>query len=102
VDIDDEIKAQGLIPPASLQMLIENAIKHNRFSVNEPLQITVKSKDSFLLISNNVRPKAVTELSNGIGLENIRKRYELASGQAIEIIATVQYYLVKIPIIAPS
>jgi two-component system LytT family sensor kinase len=54
------------------------------------------------LISNNVRPKAVPEISSGIGLENIRKRYELASGQQISIAANDQYYQVKIPIIANS
>lgn len=100
--IEEPIKTNGLIPPATLQMLIENAIKHNRFSANEPLKIAIKSEQGFLLISNNVRPKSVPEISSGIGLENIRKRYELASGQQIEIAATSERYLVKIPIIATS
>lgn len=97
--IDEPVKANGMIPPATLQMLIENAIKHNRFSVNEPLQIDIKSEQGFLRISNNIRRKAVTEPSSGIGLENIRKRYELASGQLIEIAETENIFQVKIPII---
>ncbi len=62
-------------------MLIENAIKHNRFSANDPLVITLKSEAGFLLIRNPVKKKLHPETASGIGIENIRKRYELSSGQ---------------------
>ena len=100
-EIDEQIKAQGTIPPATLQMLIENAIKHNRFSANDPLLIHVKSEGGYLLVSNQVRKKNVPAISSGIGLENIRKRYELASGRVIEIHRSDEVFIVKIPVITP-
>jgi two-component system LytT family sensor kinase len=102
IDIGEELKNKGMIPPATLQMLIENAIKHNRFSMNEPLTISIKNEGDFLLISNNLRPKAVPEISSGIGLDNIRKRYELISGQSIVITEAVDTFIVTIPVIVQS
>lgn len=99
VDIDPRIAIRGLVPPASLQMLIENAIKHNRFSANDPLLIELKSEENFLIITNNVNKKINPEISSGIGLENIQKRYGLISGQAIEIVETGEQFIVKIPVI---
>lgn len=98
-EIEQKVKEKGMIPPATLQMLVENAIKHNRFSSNDPLQITIKSEGDFLLISNPLKRKTVREVSPGIGLDNIRKRYELASNRAIEIPASSDFFIVKIPII---
>ncbi|GEP97434.1 sensor histidine kinase [Chitinophaga cymbidii] len=98
-EIEEKVKEKGMIPPATLQMLVENAIKHNRFSSNDPLKITIKSEDGFLLISNPLKTKALREMSPGIGLDNIRKRYELASNSSIEILESVDYFIVKIPII---
>ncbi|WP_315819899.1 sensor histidine kinase [Paraflavitalea speifideaquila] len=98
-EVDERARTKGMIPPATLQMLIENAIKHNRFSVNEPLVISVKSEAGFLLIRNAMRKKLHPENSSGIGLENIRKRYELSSGQAITVTQSEEVFTVKIPII---
>lgn len=97
--IREHTRTRGMIPPATLQMLIENAIKHNRFSINEPLVITVKEEGTCLLISNPVSGKIHREASSGIGLENIRKRYELTSGQSIEISRSYNTFTVKIPVI---
>jgi two-component system LytT family sensor kinase len=97
--INEKAKTKGMIPPATLQMLVENAIKHNRFSINEPLVITVKSEEGYLLVKNQVRKKITPDPFSGIGLENIRKRYELASGQGIEIVQSEEIFTVKIPII---
>jgi two-component system LytT family sensor kinase len=102
VDIDEDMKLKGMIPPATLQMLVENAIKHNRFSTNEPLLITIKSEPGSLLVSNQLRKKNVPEISSGIGLENIRKRYELASSKVISVYASETVFNVKIPVIIPS
>ncbi len=97
--VDERARTKGMIPPATLQMLIENAIKHNRFSINEPLGITVKSEGAFLLITNMIRKKINPEPSSGIGLENIRKRYELSSGQGITVTRNSETFTVKVPII---
>ncbi|MET6997030.1 sensor histidine kinase [Chitinophaga defluvii] len=98
-DVDEQVKDKGMIPPATLQMLVENAIKHNRFSTNDPLVITLKSEDGFLLMSNPLRKKTIPEISSGIGLNNIRKRYELASNMGIGVVNSGDYFIVKIPII---
>lgn len=101
-ELDEKTKLSGMIPPASLQMLVENAIKHNRFSVAEPLVITMKNDNGCLQVSNELRKKAVPETSGGIGLENIRKRYELVSGQDIAVSQEDGKFTVSIPIITYS
>ncbi len=102
VQIDESLRSKGLIPPASLQMLIENAIKHNRFSANDPLLITIVNESGRLIITNHVRKKVSSDISSGIGLENIQKRYNLISGQAISIDQSDELFTVKIPVIIPS
>ncbi|SKC96270.1 Histidine kinase [Chitinophaga ginsengisegetis] len=101
-DIPEKVKAKGMIPPVTLQMLIENAIKHNRFSAQDPLLITIKSDGNFLVVSNHKRPKVHPEISSGIGLENIQKRYALISNSNIEISETAEMFIVKLPIISGS
>ncbi|WP_126243421.1 sensor histidine kinase [Chitinophaga rhizosphaerae] len=98
-EIDDSVKLKGLIPPATLQLLVENAIKHNRFSANDPLLIEVKSKGDSLVITNQLRARLHPETPSGIGLENIHKRYELAIGKGIEVIPSPDTFTVKIPVI---
>jgi hypothetical protein len=101
-NIPEKVRVKGMIPPVTLQMLIENAIKHNRFSAQDPLLITVTSEDNFLVVSNHTRPKAVPEISSGIGLENIRKRYALIGSANMEIIQENELFIVKLPIINAS
>lgn len=100
-DISDATKAKGMIPPATLQMLVENAIKHNRFSVNDPLAIRIKEEQGQLVVTNPVRKKANPESISGIGLENIRKRYVLMSEKEITIDPGGEYFTVKLPVITP-
>lgn len=97
--IDEQVKSKGMIPPVTLQLLIENAIKHNRFSANDPLVITVKSEGGYLVVSNHIRRKANPDISSGIGLENIRNRYSLISDKEIEILTADEMFIVKIPVI---
>ena len=65
------------VPSLSLQLLLENAIKHNAFDEKEPLQIEILKSDKGLEVSNNVKKRNHINGSNGIGLENIGKRYDL-------------------------
>lgn len=99
IEVEEKIRSKGMIPPVSLQLLIENAIKHNRFSANDPLVISVRNEDGCLVVSNPVRRKTGAELSSGIGLENIQKRYALISDRGIEIQQSDEMFIVKIPII---
>jgi len=65
------------IPPLSLQVLIENAVKHNLMSKSEPIIIDISQTGSQLIISNNVKPKHNKEKGTRTGLKNIVKRFEL-------------------------
>jgi two-component system, LytTR family, sensor kinase len=88
------------IIPVALQMLIENAIKHNVISRSSPLHIEVIANGTgTLTVRNNRQPRRSVEQSNRIGLNNIAKRYELICGRQIEIHATQEVYEVKLPLL---
>ncbi|MEM9895285.1 MAG: histidine kinase, partial [Bacteroidota bacterium] len=88
------------LPPATLQLLIENAIKHNEVSRANPLQIELYRENGTLVVKNNKNPKkGKKEESSNIGLANIKNRYELL-GQAIPQIEDLEEeFRVKIPLI---
>lgn len=99
IDIPEELKFRGMVPPATLQMLVENAVKHNRFSATDPLHIKITADTNCLLISNDLRKRMGLKNSLGLGLENIRKRYELTGERQMEIVETSNIFTVKVPII---
>jgi two-component system, LytTR family, sensor kinase len=87
------------LPPLTLQLLIENAVKHNKMSNSEPLTITITSEDEFVVVVNNVNKREQHEASTGIGLENIQKRYAYITDKKIEIVNREQDFSVRIPLI---
>jgi two-component system LytT family sensor kinase len=99
IDIPDDIKHRGMVPPATLQMLVENAVKHNRFSAGDPLRICISAEDDCLVVTNDLRKRFGVQSSIGVGLDNISRRYELTSDKQIEIIETNDKFIVKVPII---
>lgn len=93
----------SLIPPLALQILLENSIKHNIISEDDPLTITLSVQDEFIVVENNLQRKALPhEQSTGIGLENISKRYEFVSDRKIVIEETAEVFRVKLPLIENS
>lgn len=88
------------VVPLSLQLLMENAIKHNIVSQDKPLQILVTVKDGKLVVSNNLQKKNQLIESTGIGLTNIRNRYKLLTHQAVEVVESATNFTVSIPLIA--
>ena len=103
LDININISDETLytqIPPLALQVLIENATKHNVISMDSPLCINIYNEgDDKLVVSNNLQAKLSSEDSLGIGLDNIKKRYQLLSDKEIEIIKTEKDFTVKLPLI---
>lgn len=96
----DETYFNKLIIPASLQMLIENAIKHNVVSRHKPLAIEIYAdKNDTIVVSNNLQEKQTPEYSTGIGLQNIVKRYNLVSNRIVSIDRTGSLFSVSIPLI---
>lgn len=98
-----KINLEGLstyVAPLSIQMLFENAIKHNVISKESPLEIKLFSNEKFLVVQNTLQPKDVSlEDSKGMGLENIISRYSFLSDQKVEIEKRDTLFQVRIPII---
>lgn len=88
------------IVPLSLQLLLENAIKHNIISDKKPLQIDIFMEDNYLVVQNSFQKKQTFEKSTGIGLQNIIQRYNLVSDFKIIIEQTAKHYIVKLPLIS--
>jgi hypothetical protein len=101
VDIDiPEHLLQHKIVPLSLQLLMENAIKHNIVSAVRPLQIAVFTKDNNLIMHNTLQMKKQISESTGIGLSNIRNRYKLLGEETLKVTATENDFRVAIPLLA--
>lgn len=93
----------GFIPPLALQMLLENAIKHNVISEEHPLEIEIFREGESIVVRNNLQKKSkISGDSSGVGLENIRRRYEFISNQPLEVADSGGYFLVKLPLLTES
>jgi LytS/YehU family sensor histidine kinase len=90
----------GKVIPLSVQLLLENAIKHNEVSSEYPLTISVKRENNYLVVANGLRLKTnPLEESSGLGLPNIQKRYEFLSNKPVVVNQTGAVFTVKIPVL---
>ena len=100
INIDETLKQiDGQIPPVCLQLLVENAIKHNRASARHPLSIRVFREENDIVVENDLRPIASDFESTGIGNKNIVGRYLLLCKKKLFIEQRENTYIVKLPII---
>lgn len=98
IDVPEE-KLNKKIVPLSLQLLMENAIKHNIVSTDKPLHINVYAENGSLVVDNNLQMKKQISESTGIGLDNIRNRYKLLSDVPVKVTETESNFTVSIPLI---
>ncbi len=102
IQVDESFESYKIVP-LSLQILFENAIKHNIISRKHPLLIEVYVNEHMqLVITNNLQRKRQVLDSTQVGLENISKRYSYFTEQAIDIHEDEQYFTVALPLIHPK
>lgn len=93
----DNLEAK--VVPLSLQLLLENTIKHNVVSEQKPLQIKIYIENNYLVVENNFQKKDVLQDRKGVGLQNIVDRYSLISERKVVIEQSETFFKVKIPIL---
>lgn len=95
-------KAQGEIPPLTLQLLVENALKHNSFSEERPLMMSFSVEEDYIVVSNTLQPIARQVISTGIGQRNIMARYALLSARKPIVEQTDEVYTASITALTTS
>ena len=93
------LNPEAKVVPLSLQLLLENTIKHNIVSEKKPLHIKIYSKDNYLVVENNLQKKEILQNRQGVGLQNIVNRYGLISERKVLIEQNDSYFKVLIPIL---
>jgi hypothetical protein len=99
--IDNKLaNLHGSLPPLAIQMLIENAIKHNVISEESPLTIKLYGESGYIVVENNLQVKRLSPSdSSGLGLENIKKRYEFLDNRKVIINNVNNIFQVRIPLL---
>jgi hypothetical protein len=98
--VEKEIVNMDLfIVPLGLQMLIENAIKHNIISDDQPLVVEIGGNDEYIYVKNTLQRKSSIEITNQVGLDNLVKRYEYLSDRKVEIVETETHFEVCLPLL---
>lgn len=90
---------ESKVVPLSLQLLLENAVKHNTVTSNKPLHIKIYEDGDLLVVENNLQPKQIVKKSSGVGLNNIVQRYNLLTSKKININKEASRFTVAIPML---
>ena len=101
IDLNEQMMGYQL-PPMSVQLLIENAIKHNVISNRNPLTISIRTEDQTLVVCNPIQAKRQMSAGPGIGLDNLAKRYRLLWQKEIQISAEEGMFCVRLPLHQPD
>lgn len=87
------------IVPLTLQLLVENALKHNTATLQQPLRVHVSMSGDVLIVRNDVRPRAASPRSTGFGLDSITKRYAALTARPVEVVRDAGHFTVRIPLL---
>lgn len=90
---------ESKVVPLSLQLLLENAVKHNMVTSSKPLDIRIYEDGGMLVVENNLQLKQIVKKSSGVGLENIKQRYELLTNKKISISQQSNSFAIAIPML---
>ncbi|MCG9792420.1 histidine kinase [Flavobacterium algicola] len=91
--------SEAKVVPLSLQLLLENTVKHNVVSEKRPLHIRIYMKDGYLIVENDFQKKEVLQSRQGVGLQNIINRYHLVTDRKVLIQQTEKVFAVQLPIL---
>ncbi|HZY82769.1 MAG TPA: histidine kinase [Cyclobacteriaceae bacterium] len=97
-NIDDHSKDKAIVP-VTLQILIENALKHNVVDKDRPLSIRIETNDDYLVVSNNLQVRKLVETSNKQGLENLKSLYKFLTDKPVQIDSGENQFSVKVPLV---
>ena len=100
VEVDPAAAERWQIPPVVLPELLENAVKHNEFSTDNPLEIVLRLEGDRLAVSHDKRPRKSAVSSTGVGLENLAQRFRLTTGVAARWAETGGRFVVTLPLVA--
>ncbi len=99
IDVPADIQQTTFIPPLVLQLLAENAVKHNTISYDKPLHLSIYVKNNMLVIENSINTKLYREDGEGLGLQNIESRYRLFAKKEVRYGVKDNRFIVQLPII---
>ncbi|MCF6172873.1 MAG: 2TM domain-containing protein [Campylobacteraceae bacterium] len=93
------LNPESKVVPLSLQLLLENAVKHNMVTSSKPLHIRIYEDDANLIVENNLQPKQIVKKGSGVGLNNIKQRYDLLTNKKVFINKEANRFAVAIPML---
>ncbi|MBS1512220.1 MAG: histidine kinase [Bacteroidetes bacterium] len=99
ININPMLEEHSVIPPLVLQLLAENAVKHNTVSKLRPLHINIFSTGANIIVQNNINTKLEKEESEGVGIQNIKNRYAILTGKPVLLEISASQFIVKLPIL---
>ena len=102
INIEAGIGNDFCVVPISVQMMVENAIKHNIITSGKPLQISIYTEGDYLIVKNNLQVKSISGKKGNVGLENINLQYELLTDRKIVVLKEDGFFTVKLPMINKS
>lgn len=100
INVPEADQTRYQIAPLTLQLLVENAVKHNRMSAREPLHVNIYLDGDHLVVQNNLQLRPQSEKSTGVGLQNIITRYALLTEQPVWVGESDGNFVVKIPLLS--